>query len=374
MATAAPDRPGTEGHDETLPARSQVADRVMRAAIAESMFGAAHVPPARAGRFELLRSLGSGGMGTVYLARDPQLGRKVALKVLRPDLHDASVAARLQREAIALARLSHPNVVGVHEVGNVDGEPFVAMEYVPGGDLAKWLHDHPEASRPRTAQGLSILLEAGRGLAAAHGAGLVHRDFKPSNVLLGDDGRARVADFGLAHAQGLGDDPHDAATTGDGCDATDAPTRSLGAAEGGPTQSQPATNQDRLTLTGTIMGTPRFMSPEQQRGGVVGAASDQFSFCVTAWLVLYGATPWPAFPVASEPPSPPPGAPSWQVAVLLRGLAEDPADRYPDMNALLAALAHDPTRRRRAMVGSGVVLVAATSGLAGFSPPPRHDV
>ncbi|MEM6996171.1 MAG: serine/threonine-protein kinase, partial [Myxococcota bacterium] len=321
--------------------RATVADQAMHAAIASSMFGPDVAAPAHAGRFRIGERLGSGGMGTVYAAHDPLLDRRVALKVLRGDVDDPDAATRLQREAVALARLSHPNVVAVHEVGSVADEIFIAMEYVGGGDLAAWMSANPVGPPGRRRRALRLLIDAGRGLAAAHDVGLVHRDFKPSNVLVGDDGRVRVADFGLVRS---GDEDERAFV----CTASGA-----GIAE-------------PLTQTGSVMGTPRFMSPEQRRGASVDARSDQFSFCVTGWQLLFGEPPWPGAPDASRPPSPPAGAPSWIVAVLARGLETDPRRRYPSMAALLVALRSDPTVRHRRLTYAGIGLAIAGVGASGY--------
>ncbi|MBZ0235369.1 MAG: serine/threonine protein kinase, partial [Deltaproteobacteria bacterium] len=197
---------------------------------------------ARLGRYELTGLLGAGGMGIVLAARDPELDRQVAVKILRSTagMLDSDGTARLRREGMAMARLTHPNVIRVYDVG-IEGEHvFVAMELVRGTDLATWLR-----LKPRTdAEILAAFIEAGRGLAAAHDAGLVHRDFKPQNVLVGDDGRVLVTDFGLARDV-------------DGRE-TDGP-----ASSDSPRLASPA-----ITETGAVVGTPAYMAPEQRRGAV----------------------------------------------------------------------------------------------------------
>ena len=307
----------------------------MQASIATAVMGSvAHV---RAGRFEIERLLGQGGMGSVFLAHDPELDRRVAIKVLKGD--DPGAAARLQREAVALAKLQHPNVVAVHEVGVSDDEVFVAMEYVEGVDLATWLTQHPLGEPGRTREALGLLLQAADGLVAAHEAGLVHRDFKPSNVLVGDDGRVRVADFGLVR-------------TGFEFERT--------------LPAHASSGDPRLTQTGAVVGTPLYLPPEQRDGQLTDARSDQFSFCVSAWHVLFGRLPWPGTPQPEVPPSEPPDAPGWLLDVLKRGLKLDPAQRYRSMRDLVSALADDPTRRRRRIVAAVGVLTVLGVGAGGY--------
>lgn len=202
-------------------------------------------------------------MGQVYSAYDPRLDRRVALKLLltRGSSNDRE---RLTREAKALARLSHPNVVTVHEVAEYDGRVVIAMEFVDGGTLKGWLTAHPPPhGLPRVLEVLGLLIQAGRGLEAAHDAGLVHRDFKPANVLVGKNARVRVADFGIAQTQSA-------------------------EAEACITDAQHQLPESGLTRTGAVIGTPFYMAPEQSRGSLVDQRSDQYSFCVTAWELLYG--------------------------------------------------------------------------------------
>ncbi|MBL8622496.1 MAG: serine/threonine protein kinase, partial [Myxococcales bacterium] len=295
------------------------------------------------GRFEVLRTLGAGGMGVVYAAYDPTLDRRVAVKVVRAVGAAADGGARLIREARAVATVSHANVIVVYDVGSTADGVFIAMEYLDGGTLREWL----ATPRPRAAI-VARFLEAGSGLAAAHAAGLVHRDFKPDNVLLGRDGRVRVADFGLARRAGSGDDVVDAAASPDGLD--------------------PAT---RLTQAGAIVGTPAYMSPEQLAGAELDARSDQFAFAVALYQALYREHPFAAVGVRSAPVVRPPPAgadvPERLRAVLVRALAADRAARFPSMAALLAALDDRPRRRRRWVALAAVAAIGgAVAGALAF--------
>ncbi|HEX8113371.1 MAG TPA: serine/threonine-protein kinase, partial [Kofleriaceae bacterium] len=229
---------------------------------------------ANLGRYRLERELGAGAMGVVHAAFDPDLERRIALKVLRGATATTQARDRLLREARAMARLSHPNVVTVHEVGTAGGRDFVAMELIHGETLAEWLRAQP---RPPAAI-LDAFLAAGRGLAAAHAAGIVHRDFKPHNVLRSRDGRIVVTDFGLAR------EAHGAPAP-----ALDA-TLPLGAEITAGGSSSPLAG---LTVTGSLLGTPAYMAPEQWSGGAVTPATDQFAFCVALWEALAGQRPYP---------------------------------------------------------------------------------
>ncbi len=317
------------------------------------------------GRYVVLDRLGAGGMGVVYAAYDPKLDRRVALKLL----HRGANETRLLREAQALARLSHPNVVTVHDVGTIESNEaarmglaagehvFVAMEYVDGVTLSDWL-----AARTRTpAEVLDVLTRAGTGLAAAHQAGLVHRDFKPDNVMVGHDGRVRVMDFGLARTETM-------TTPVQG--SVDEPISS------GEVLSSP------LTRTGAVLGTPAYMAPEQHRGTGVDARSDQFAFCVTAHEALYGVRPFQGKSVAAivlavgqgnvaEPPADT-KVPAAVRRVIVRGLSVEPSARWPSMTTLLQALQGRPTRRRSlwGIVGVGVGIAAIGAWLATENPAP----
>jgi tetratricopeptide (TPR) repeat protein len=300
---------------------------------------------ARVGRYVMLERVGSGGVGIVFAAWDPVLSRRVALKLLRR--HGAEDGAnRLVREAQAMARLSHPNVVQVFDAGIVDGTAFVAMDFVEGGTLRAWLLDHHDRDDV-----LDLFLQAARGLAAAHTASLVHRDFKPDNVLLGrlPDGRVRamVADFGLVRVgvETLDSEPVEIDSDGD----------------------------PRLTTTGMIMGTPAYMAPEQFFGQVVDARSDQFSFCVALFEALYGERPFAgnnaralglAVMHGDRAPIPPGrGVPAAIARVVERGLATDPAERHESMDAIVDALKRARAGRRVGVL-AGVIAVPLVVGAA----------
>jgi len=287
------------------------------------------------GRYVILKRIGLGSMGVVFAAYDARLDRKVALKLLRRGRWSAADRsdgeARLLREAQALGRVSHPNIVVVHDVGTVGDDVFMAMEFVDGQNLRRWLTGAP---RPAPAAIIQAFTAAGRGLAAAHAAGIIHRDFKPDNVLIGADGRVRVTDFGLARQlqadHDLAPDPQH------------------------PAPTDPAAAD--LTRTGTLVGTPLYMAPEQFAGARVDARSDQFSFCVALHLALFGQHPFAGdtldelsaavregrrrAPLAGPRPQLPPRV----QRALARGLATDPAQRFPNMDALCDALAGRPGR------------------------------
>ena len=292
-------------------------------------------PGGQVGRFTLLERLGTGGMGTVWAAYDPQLDRKIALKFVRAELTRPDTLARLSREAQALARVNHPNVVAVHDIGVDRDRMYIAQEFVRGSQLGAWL-----AAQPREVNEiLGVFVQAARGLAAAHAAGIVHRDFKPRNVLVGDDGRVRVADFGVARLAEAGEEP-----TG---------SKSV------------ASSDPRLTTTGTVVGTPVYMSPEQHSGQSSDARSDQFSFCFSLAEALYGQRPTPELPVRLPAN---PKVPAKLRAALERGLSQDRDQRFPNMEALLEVLERDPTRMRRrrrlAVVGGGLLIGAFGIGYA----------
>ncbi len=325
--------------------------------------------PGRIHRFAVLRRLGAGGMGVVYAAYDEDLDRKIAIKVIREDSHGgAQGTTRMKREAQAMARLSHPNVVQVYEVGEFAGQLFVAMEFVKGQTLTDWLQSEERSSE----ETLEVFLQAGRGLAAAHRQGLVHRDFKPDNVLVDGDGRARVLDFGLARAEV---NHHD--------DAADSAIMRVGGTQGNVLSSD-------LTMAGTVLGTPAFMSPEQHLGKATDPRSDQFSFCVALYGALYHQAAFAGQTLVELTDSVTSGAlrqppadtkvPASVFATLAVGLATDPNDRHPSMDTLLAALSPEtPDGRRRwawpaALVGVSVLAVLITLSLVGEGPPRPEDL
>jgi serine/threonine protein kinase/tetratricopeptide (TPR) repeat protein len=323
--------------------------------------------PVRIGRYAVLRKLGQGGMGVVYVAFDEDLDRRVALKLLRGELSkDDRGRARMLREAQALARLSHPNVVQVHEVGQWTDHDYVAMEYVDGHTLDRWLTTQPRTWR----EVLDVMIQAGRGLEAAHAANLVHRDFKPANLLVGRDGRARVLDFGLARAADEGETLPGApvsdvvATAEHSLDSSRTCEESSSSASA--TVASTAFDQ-LLTVTGAVLGTPAYMAPEQHLGQAANALSDQFSFCVVLYEALYGERPFRgasrteyAIHVNEGKIEPPPvggGVPAWLRRIVVRGLAPKPDDRWPSMTVLLSELGRDRTRTwRGAAVAAGLLL------------------
>ncbi|HEY2745403.1 MAG TPA: serine/threonine-protein kinase [Polyangia bacterium] len=313
------------------------------------------------GRYALLEMIGHGGMGVVWKAYDPLLDRKVALKLL-------ASRGNVVVEAQAMARVQHPNVITVYDAGvqkaGTRELAYVAMELVEGRTLKAWLDAEPRSAE----ECLELFLLAGRGLLAAHDAGLVHRDFKPSNVLLGDDGRVRVSDFGLALVGGTG-----------GSGSTS------GSVERGPNGETATTT----TLLSPFAGTPRYMAPEQLHNLSADARADQFAFCVALYEAVFGAHPFTGDDAASvaelrarvlEPPTPP--ARSRLTArlapAILRGLSAEPAARWPSMHELLAALeAARGTRGKRLVFGAVAVTVLAVVAAIGWreaATPPRACV
>jgi serine/threonine protein kinase/tetratricopeptide (TPR) repeat protein len=394
---AAPDAPQL---GVTLPTRSSEPEQDTAPGDGASAGGAGAEPallPAHTvvGRYIVLGHLGSGGMGVVYKAYDPDLNRQIALKLVRVAASGggdpAMARGRLLREAQGLAQLSHPNVVAVYDVGLYADGVFLAMELVAGPTLRAWLK-----TKPSYRDTLRVFLAAGEGLAAAHRAGLVHRDVKPDNVILGEDGRPRVLDFGLVRAVGTG---AESSGDGDGSPAERVPSQasaslssrgllsshvslsshaslapasevpSLGSSEGGGELGTP------LTRVGAVLGTPRYMSPEQLVGRAVDAKSDQFSFCVALYEAVYGVPPFRGKTlhilrdnICDGRVSPPPAGVRVPAAVrraILKGLAPEPDQRHPSMAELLAALARDPAAIRRRI---GVALAAAVvCGLAALA-------
>jgi tetratricopeptide (TPR) repeat protein len=297
------------------------------------------------GRYVVMHTLGAGGMGVVYSAFDPELDRKVAIKLLqaRPGGSETGGQTWLLREAQAMARLAHPNVVAVYDVGAMPGDRvFVAMELVEGETLRAWLK-----LKRSWREILVVMRAAGAGLAAAHAAGLIHRDFKPDNVLVGVDGRARVMDFGLARLN-FDDEP--------------APRASDLQIESKSPLSE------RLTEAGTVLGTPAYMAPEVYRGHAADARVDQFAFGVALYEALYRTRPFDRRDLVENratAPKPPAAVkvPAWLERVVLRAIALDPAERFPTMDALLAELGKDPNATRR-RVAVAAAFALACGGLA----------
>jgi len=331
-------------------------------------------PGAVVGRFIVHRRLGMGGAGVVYAAHDPELDRTIALKVLRRALaHRTDARVRFVREAQSLARLSHPNVISVHDVGAERGCVFIAMEWIDGQTFGDWV----AASKRSWREIVAVLVKAGRGLAAAHAAGLVHRDFKPANLLVGLDGRVVVTDFGLARTY---------VEAGSGLETRPAERPPRGSALTEP-----------VTYQGIPLGTPAYMAPEQRDGQPADPRSDQFSFCVTLHEALFGVHPFRNPPASHSSQLPSPSAradpssgrtneprhvarppvearrvPAWLERIAQRGLARRSEDRFPDMDSLLSVLAREPVRRRHrwqlglaaaalALVGGGLAVVYATA-------------
>ena len=300
-------------------------------------------PGTAIGRFRVLAKLGSGGMGVVFAAYDPKLDRKVAIKVLRHrrNAPTRAEARRIEIEAQAMARLAHPNVVTVYEIDQSGDRPFVAMELVDGSTLRHWLDERPRPWR----EIVQMFVAAGRGLAAAHAAGLVHRDFKPDNVLIGQDGRPRVSDFGLV--------------------------RPLVSDDTAPAEL--ARSGGEFAARVRASGTPGYMSPEQWTDQPLDARSDQFSFCVALYAAIARCPPFvgvrheslaEAVLAGRLRPAAFAVIPRSVMRVLRRGLAMRPDDRYPSMDALLAEIARDPWHRHwRAAAVAGAVLAAGAAAL-----------
>lgn len=353
--------------DAPLPASSEIGTRRITEPEAEGGEPAAALSSQeKVGRYVIQNFLAEGGMGVVYTAFDPELGRHVAIKLVKTrGSSEGLLRERLLREAQALAQLSHPNVISVHDVGIHDDRVFIAMELVEGVSLRHWLE------QPRTwRETLRVLIAAGRGLAAAHSSGIVHRDFKPDNVIVGNDGRVCVLDFGLARAaEGVDTEPGTAATVSvkgpaDAVATVTMPVSLISTLDGRERLER------SLTRLGTVIGTPAYMSPEHHRGEPVTALSDQFSFSVAAWEALYRRRPFSTqddlrgakegqkiapVPRGSQ-------VPSRIRRLLLRGLAPEPGARHPSMQELLDQLARvAQAPRRRTMVAGAAAAVALVS-------------
>ncbi len=341
------------------------------------------------GRYTVLGIVGKGAMGEVYAAYDPELDRKIAIKLLRVSAREEGVATegriRLMREAQAIAKLSHTNVVTVYDVGTFQDDVFIAMQFVDGSTLRYWM-----LAQPRTwSEIVKVFADAGRGLAAAHDKDLIHRDFKPDNVMVGADGHVRVMDFGLARAaldpkrkSPPSSEPKGGVVPGASVGDLDS-TRVLGksqvpAAVAIETSSE-ALNVE-LTQAGAILGTPAYMSPEQFQGEAIDARSDQFSFCIALYEALYGERPFSGTTLVDlmagvldgtvRPPPAGSKVPSWVRKIVLRGLRVDPRDRWPSMTPLLGELDKNRRGAPRRRFAAG-----ATAKLAGiWEAPPRGRI
>jgi len=319
----------------------------------------------RIGRYPVIGQLGEGGMGVVYAAYDEQLDRRIAIKLLlrTGGARDERNRARIRREAQAMARLSHPAVAHVYEVGEYEGQTYIAMEYISGTTLKEW----NDTASPTLEQRVGVLLQAGRGLVAAHRAGVVHRDFKPDNVMVDRHARARVLDFGLAQAH---DDQ-----------AIERTEESYAPPGANPLDSM----SPELTHAGAVMGTPAYMSPEQHLGAPTSTTTDQYSFCAVAYEMLYGVRPYSgpnrlaiAYAIHKGQLNPPPAdhkVPARIHEVVLRGLARQPEARWPSMEALIDALEAASGAKKRPWLGPvvggvGVAIIGVLVALLLLRPDP----
>jgi serine/threonine protein kinase/tetratricopeptide (TPR) repeat protein len=342
------------------------------------------------GRYVILGLVGRGGMGEVYAAFDPELDRKVAVKLLRGRAAgvDLEGRARLLREAQAIAKLSHPNVVVVYDVGTFQDSVFIAMEFIEGNTVGFWMQAAPRTWRDV----LKVFLAAGRGLVAAHAAGIVHRDFKPENVMITTDGQVRVMDFGLARrvneeaapvmvlAPETSQRMRELARLGETEGGAIDPDATAKIGPGGAPVKLPVPSgsylQQSLTVTGALVGTPAYMAPEQFAGEATSARTDQFSFCVALYEALYGQRPFEGDNVVAlmanvvsgairdEPPAT--SVPARLRKVLLVGLAADPEGRHPSMAELLAALEAEPASRYRPWLAAAAAAALGAAAVLGI--------
>ncbi len=337
-------------------------DQMLPTVDAEVRSGAIEIG-SRIDRFVILEVLGRGGCGVVYAAHDPDLDRKVALKFVHADVgssDSSGTSARLLREAQALARLSHRNVVAVYDIGRHGDDVYLAEELVPGRTLRAWL---AERKRPWR-EVLEVFLQAGRGLAAAHAAGVVHRDFKPDNVLVSETGQVLVTDFGLARSGGDAQD----------LPRVDEDEKSLTASNNLDTP---------LTRTGAVVGTPAYMAPEQFRGEPTDARSDLFSFCVALYEALYGERPFPGDNIGALRRAVESGTrrslpaavrvPAHIQRALTRGLEVRSEDRPATLADLLDELERDPWAARKRLLLAAGVLVLVAGAVAGGYALRSHD-
>ncbi|MER2566569.1 MAG: serine/threonine-protein kinase [Myxococcaceae bacterium] len=331
VAGHGPDRATVEAHlVECERCRVAVAGLVSRSAAPTRAEGRL-VRGAEVGRYVVLDLVGEGAMGQVYAAYDPVLDRKVAIKLLHPLVEGAEAQERLLREAKSLARVAHPNLVGVHDAGAFRDSVFIAMEFVEGQTLRAWLQPRSRSQ----AEVLDAFVQAGRGLAAAHAAGLVHRDFKPENVLVGSDGRVRVSDFGLAR------------------DVTEA-------------QRTPELAPGALMLetqTGALVGTPAYMAPEQLAGRRADARADQFSFAVALYEGLSGQRPFTRNGADVVKAGARPVGSAVVAQALSRALAAEPSARFSSLDELVTAIQPVPRRLWPVPVAAAVVVIALGLGV-----------
>lgn len=332
---------GPHNLDETVPSSGKIEDTVVSGERKDPTLTVSGIQKGEAlDRYVILDRLGSGGMGEVYAAWDPVLDRKVAVKVLRPDIETSSIGEELKHrllgEAQSLAKLAHPNVVTVHDVGLAGDRVYLAMEFVDGRTLKDWLQQVP---RPTWQEILEVFLEAGEGLIAAHAQGITHRDFKPDNVVVGADERVRVMDFGLAHGQAA--------------------------------KKKGEPSRRTITQPGAMLGTPAYMSPEALHGQQTDFRSDEFSFCVALYEALYGFRPFEgatpgaiAAEIVQNRVLPPPSGtrvPRRIHQLILKGLRNAPDERFQTLRALLVQLGRTRTQREQRLA---VIAVAALALLA----------
>lgn len=350
---------GVHGHDPRSSGPAAIAPEASRPDEGQPETGVegASPPPWPLDRFTGAEFLGSGGMGMVYAARDEVLGRRVAIKLLQ-EPRDEADRRRIKRESRAMARLSHPAVCQIYEVIETDDQVLLVMELVLGERLDAWLE-----TRRSWRELCRMFVEIGKGLAAAHDAGFIHRDFKPGNVIVGYDGRPRIIDFGLARTPGP-------------------------LLREAPSHVPEVPHMDEaLTEAGTIVGTPIYMAPEQYHGESIDARADQFSFCVVFFEALFGAAPYCRkstasllLSIADHAVAPAPAGssvPSWLHGVLKRGLDPEPERRWPDMPRLIEELSRDRlndprtgrTQRLRFLAGmAGAALAVTLIAIARSAP------
>lgn len=352
-ARSAPLRVGISGNGDTIePSMTDSATEPrtgpgfetarLFASVNAELFGEAP-PELTLGRYRVIDILGSGGMGVVYRAYEPELDRIVALKIVRPRMDatkSAKYLARFVREGRMMAKLGHPNILAVYEAGTQDDVGYLAMEFVSGGTLGDWARAHPVGEGGRLDAILDFAIAAGEALVAAHAKKVVHRDIKPENMLLDAAGRLKLADFGIAR---VADDDQRAA----------------------PTKNHLQTHDDSaITQTDEVVGTLRYAAPEQM-SGLVTEASDQFSFCLSFTELATGRYPFPtpfATGLDDGEPLDATELPRWLRDVMARGLCVDPTRRFPSMRALLDAIARGraPSHTRTWLIaGVGVALAGA---------------